>query len=118
MKTGVCLLSCYGKSGIRMADMSAKANLARNLKARMELLGLTDSELARRMDNVAPITVGRWKRATAAPVLDDIEKLSKILGMSVIELLSPESKAAETLDVDAALLILSAEIARAKIPIK
>ena len=46
--------------------------------------GLSQEALAK-MVGVATNTISRWETATYEPTLDDLEKLSRVLGVSILE---------------------------------
>lgn len=46
--------------------------------------GISQEELAKAL-GVAPNTISRWETATYRPTLDDLEKLARFFGVSILE---------------------------------
>ena len=59
---------------------------AEHLRDRRSATGLTQAEVARRL-NVTPQTVSKWERGLSAPDLDNLIELSELLSVSVDELI-------------------------------
>ena len=60
------------------------AQRIRELRTNYGKTGLSQEALAKLMD-VATNTISRWETATYEPTLDDLEKLSRALGVSILE---------------------------------
>ena len=56
----------------------------RELRTNYGKTGLSQEALAKLM-GVAANTVSRWETGTYEPTLDDLEKLSRVLGVSILE---------------------------------
>ena len=52
--------------------------------------GLSQEALAKHLD-VTPNTVSRWETATYKPDINDLEKLSRFFGVSILDLFPPQS---------------------------
>ena len=51
--------------------------------------GLSQEALAKHLD-VTPNTVSRWETATYKPDINDLEKLSRFFGVSILDLFPPQ----------------------------
>lgn len=71
--------------------------------------GLSQEALARAV-GVTANTISRWETATYHPKLDDLEKLARALGVSILEFFPPEKEAAAD-DPVAALLRTAKQLA-------
>jgi transcriptional regulator with XRE-family HTH domain len=60
------------------------AQRIRDLRTSYGKTGLSQEALAK-LVNVATNTISRWETATYEPTLDDLEKLSRVLGVSILE---------------------------------
>src|ERR1700733_6106473 len=60
------------------------AQRIRELRTNYGKTGLSQEALAKLMD-VATNTISRWETATYEPTLDDLEALSRVLGVSILE---------------------------------
>ena len=52
--------------------------------------GMTQTELAEATD-IPYQTIGHWERNSTSPKFDSVEKIAKALGITVAELISPDS---------------------------
>lgn len=74
-----------------MAASSATGRLAAiigtNIRSRREAAGLTQRELAQRLEGVdTTMTVSRWERGAHAPSGENLEALADALGIEVADL--------------------------------
>ena len=60
------------------------AQRIRDLRTGYGKTGLSQEALAKLVD-VATNTISRWETATYEPTLDDLEKLSRVLGVSILD---------------------------------
>ena len=60
------------------------ARRIRELRTSYGKTGLSQEALAKMVD-VATNTISRWETGTYEPTLDDLEKLSRVLGVSILE---------------------------------
>lgn len=65
----------------------------KKLRAYLDLTGMTQSELARRMEVSQP-TVWAWVQGKGMPSIDNIRRLSEVTGLSVADLISEDADAA------------------------
>ena len=59
------------------------------LRERRRIMGITQAELSARL-NLMPQTVSKWERGLSAPDLDNLIELSKLLNVTVDELIKPD----------------------------
>lgn len=57
--------------------------------------GLSQEALASEL-NVAANTISRWETGTYRPSLEDLERLARFFGVSIMQFLPPESATADT----------------------
>src|SRR6266852_5509508 len=68
------------------------ARRIRELRTQYGKTGLSQEALAK-LVGVATNTISRWETATYEPTLDDLEKLSRVLGVSILEFFpSPDTQ--------------------------
>ena len=78
-----------------MADNNIKKNIAKNLVRYRNTAGLTQSELAEKI-NYSDKSVSKWERAEGTPDIFELYELSKIYGVRVDDfLISDEDKLPE-----------------------
>jgi transcriptional regulator with XRE-family HTH domain len=53
--------------------------------------GISQEVLAQKLD-VATNTISRWETATYHPTLDDLDRLARFFGVSLLELLPPDER--------------------------
>ncbi len=63
---------------------------AENLRERRHIMGLTQAEMASRL-NLMPQTVSKWERGLSAPDIDNLIELATLLNVTVDELIRPDS---------------------------
>ena len=65
--------------------MSEKISLGRLISGRRKHMGLTQAELGAKI-GVSKSAVAKWETDGGIPCLDNLGKISKILGMSIVDL--------------------------------
>lgn len=86
--------------------MSLYESIAERIRHFREIANMSQEQVANKI-GVAANTVSRWETSTYRPTLDDLEKLSRILKISILQLL-PEEETPSDRSINALLRSASA----------